>query len=85
MTRCTKSQNFATVIQTKKKLNAHLECFILEACNIIPKSQQKSSCMTFSARKIYRAAMSLNRYEWLLRTITFHDHNTVRADFLKDN
>ena len=39
---------------------------------------------TFSARKIYRAAMSLNRYEWLLRTITFHDHNTVRADFLKD-
>ena len=28
--------------------------------------------------------MSLNRYEWLLRTITFHDHNTVKADFLKD-
>ena len=46
MTRCTKSQNFATVIQTKKKLNAYLECFILEACNIIPKSQQKSSGIT---------------------------------------
>ena len=28
--------------------------------------------------------MSLNRYEWQLRTITFHDHNTVKADFLKD-
>ena len=38
----------------------------------------------FSARKIYRAGMSLNRYEWLMRTITFHDHNTVRADFLED-
>ena len=46
MNRCTKSQNFATVIQTKKKLNAYLECFILEACNIIPKSQQKSSGIT---------------------------------------
>ena len=39
---------------------------------------------TFSARKIYRTAMSLNRYELLMRTITFHDHNTVRADFLED-
>ena len=39
---------------------------------------------TFSARKIYSAAMSINRYEWLMRTITFHDHNTVRADFLED-
>ena len=28
--------------------------------------------------------MSLNRYEWLMRTITFHDHNAVRADFLAD-
>ena len=28
--------------------------------------------------------MSLNRYEWLLRAITFHDHNAARADFLED-
>ena len=28
--------------------------------------------------------MSLNGYGWLMRTITFHDHNTVRADFLED-
>ena len=39
---------------------------------------------TFSARKIYIAAMLLNRYEWLMRAITFHDHNTVRDDFLED-
>ena len=39
---------------------------------------------TFSATKIYRVAMSLNKYEWLMRTITFHDHNTVRGDFLED-
>ena len=39
---------------------------------------------TFSARKIYRAAMSLNRYKWLMRTITFHVHNTVKADFLEN-
>ena len=32
---------------------------------------------TFSTRKIYRTSMSLNRYEWLMKTITFHDHNTV--------
>ena len=29
--------------------------------------------------------MSLNRYEWLMRTITFHDHSTVRTDFLDDS
>ena len=28
--------------------------------------------------------MSLNRYKWLMRTITFHDHNTVTADFRED-
>ena len=28
--------------------------------------------------------MLLHRYEWLIRTITFHDHNTVRADFFED-
>ena len=39
---------------------------------------------TFPANKIYWVAMSLNRHEWLMRTITFHDHNTVRADFLKE-
>ena len=39
---------------------------------------------TFSARRIYRAAMSLNRYRRLMRTITFHDHNTVRDYFLED-
>ena len=38
---------------------------------------------TFSAKKIYRAAMSLNRFKWLERTITFYDHNTVRVDFSK--
>ena len=41
-------------------------------------------CDMFSARKIYRTAISLNRYERLMRAITFHDHNTVRADFLED-
>ena len=45
--------------------------------------QPKKSSGTVSARKIYKTAMSLNRYEWLMRPITFHDHNTVRADFLK--
>ena len=28
--------------------------------------------------------MSLNRYKWLMRPTTFHDHNTVRTDFLED-
>ena len=28
--------------------------------------------------------MPLNRYEWLIRAITFHDHNTIRDDFLED-
>ena len=27
--------------------------------------------------------MLLNRYEWLIKTITFRDHNTVRADFFQ--
>ena len=31
-----------------------------------------------------RPAISLSRYEWLTRKLTFHDHNTVRADFLED-
>ena len=31
-----------------------------------------------------RAVMSLNRYECQMRAITFHDHNTVRDDFLGD-
>ena len=35
---------------------------------------------TYFASKIYTAAMLLNRYEWLMRTITFHDHKTVRTD-----
>ena len=39
---------------------------------------------TFSARKIYRTAISSNRCEWLMRAIAFHDHNTVRADFLEN-
>ena len=39
---------------------------------------------TFSAKKIYRAAMSLNRFKRLERTRTFYDHNTVRVDFLED-
>ena len=38
---------------------------------------------TFSARNIYRVAMSLNRCEWLMRAIAFDDHNTVRADFFE--
>ena len=38
----------------------------------------------FSARNVYRAAMSLDKCEWLMRIITFHDHSTVRADFLDD-
>ena len=25
-----------------------------------------------------------NKYEWLIRTLSFHYHNTVRADFLDD-
>ena len=29
--------------------------------------------------------MLLNRYECLMRTITFHDHDTVRANFLEDS
>ena len=53
MTRCTKfpksktraNFHFAKVIQTKKKLNAYLDCFILEACTTTPNSQQKSSGM----------------------------------------
>ena len=28
--------------------------------------------------------MSLERYEWLMRTITFHDHKAIRTDFLKN-
>ena len=39
---------------------------------------------TFSAKRICRAVMSLNRYECQMRTITFHDHSTVRDDFLGD-
>ena len=39
---------------------------------------------TFSARKNYRFAMSLNRYEWLIRTITCHDHKIIRNDFVQD-
>ena len=34
------------MIQTKKKSNAYLDCFILEACTTIPNSQQKSSGTT---------------------------------------
>ena len=41
-------------------------------------------CDYFSARNVNRAAISLNRYEWLKRTITFHDHSTLRTDFLDD-
>ena len=28
--------------------------------------------------------MSLNRRKWLISPTIFHDHNTVRADFLED-
>ena len=28
--------------------------------------------------------MSLNRHKWLISPTIFHDHNTVRADFLED-
>ena len=36
-----------------------------------------------SSLPIYRACMSKSRYEWLQRNITFHDHETIRNDFLK--
>ena len=39
---------------------------------------------TFPARKNYMAAMSLNRYEWLMGTKLFHDLNTLRTGFLED-
>ena len=70
---------FATVIQTNKKLNAYLDCFILEACITAPNSQQKSSGMIpFLQGKYYRTAMSLNRYEWLMRTMTLHRFARMR-------
>ena len=48
------------------------------------KQPRKEHCYyMFSARRIYRAAMSLNRHEELIRTTTFHDHDTVRAGFPK--
>ena len=46
------------------------------------KANRKLWYDNFSARQIYRAAMSLNRYEWLMRTIAFLDQSTVRADSL---
>ena len=68
-----------------KKLNVYLNCFILEAYTKIPISQQKSSGMThFLQGKYTRAAMSLNRYEWLMRRKIFHGNNTVRDYFLED-
>ena len=39
---------------------------------------------TFSARKIHRAAMSLTRYEWFVRTITSHDHKKIKIDLFVD-
>ena len=33
----------------------------------------------------YDSLMSLNRYDWLMRAIIFHDHNTVTNDFLEDS
>ena len=38
----------------------------------------------FSAWNVYRVEISLNRCEWLMKTIRFHDNSTVRADFLGD-
>ena len=77
-----------------KKINAHEFLF-----RYSDKNEEEIKCLfglvyfrglyhdtkqpAFSARKIYRAAISLSKYEWLMRTTTFHEHNTVRADFLE--
>ena len=39
----------------------------------------------FPGRSFYTAGKSLSRYEWLMRTITFHDYSSVRADLLDDS
>ena len=39
------ADEFLYLIQTKKKLNVYLDCFILESCNTISNSQQKGSSM----------------------------------------
>ena len=33
---------------------------------------------------MYRVAMSLNRYEWLLSTISFHDQSKLRTKFVDE-
>ena len=37
-----------------------------------------------SCRAIYRASISYKRFQWLYRNITFHNHNTIRNDFMTD-
>ena len=75
---------FRYMIQMKKKLCLFGILYFRGLYHDTKQPTKELLYDTLSSRKIYRAAMSLNRHKWLISPTIFHDHNTVRADFLED-